>query len=207
MSDAGFIIGGALQGIGSGIVAQGQANAAREAEAAKETAAMRREIALENLRNENAMKRDAAQSGLKKDEATQGADLQDRNAARATQRNTASQITIDKAKTQNDMALAKLRSTLSINEQQAKSASDLANQLAAAGQEVGEFKVAADGTVTAFSKTGKVLGQMGAKGQFVPDHTNGSSGFGGFGSTGFPVPGAGGAAPANRPPLSSFDRK
>lgn len=208
MSDAGFILGGALQGIGAGIVAQGQAAAAQQAETAKERREMvlaqiqhQNKIAEDNNANQNSMKRDAAQSDLKKSEAVQSADLQDRNAGRATQRNTASQITIDKAKTQNDMALARLRSTLNINEQQAKSASDLSNQLAAAGQEVGEFKVGTDGTVVAFSKTGKVLGKMGSKGQFVADHTNGTT----VGSTPFPGAGAGGGAvPANRPGISSF---
>lgn len=104
MGGLGYVLGGALQGLGSGLAAQGQADAAQ-----------RREIALENLRTQN-----------RRTEMVMGADLTDRNDARSTARNTSkeitvgraaatNQITVDGARTSNDI---KLRTVDFRNQQQ-----------------------------------------------------------------------------------------
>ncbi|WP_226018402.1 hypothetical protein [Novosphingobium sp. FKTRR1] len=174
MSGLGYILGGFTQGIGAGLVKQGEAQAATQAEDAK----FRRELALKGVDHQNRMTEDANQSDLTagRDKASSGyriteqtnqADLTDRNDARHTARSTVSQIAVDKARTTNDAALARLKSGLQITEDQAKAASTLSNELALAGQTVGDLQIAADGSIWAYSKTGVALGHS-KPGKFVP---------------------------------------
>lgn len=83
MAGLGYVLGGALQGLGSGLAAQGQADATQ-----------RREIALENLRTQN-----------RRGEMVMDADLRDRNDARSTTRDTSKQITVGKANTSNQITV------------------------------------------------------------------------------------------------------
>lgn len=101
MGGFGYIVGGALQGLGQGMAAQGQADAAS-----------RREAALEALRTQN-----------RRAEVTMDADLRDRNDARSTQRDTNKQITVGKANTQNSIIVDGVRTN---NDIKLKSV-DLAN--------------------------------------------------------------------------------
>lgn len=83
MAGLGYIVGGALQGLGSGLAKQGEMDAAA-----------RREAALEALRARN-----------RRDEMVADADLRDRNDARSTQRDTSKQIVVGKANTQNTIVV------------------------------------------------------------------------------------------------------
>lgn len=199
MGYLGTVLGGALQGIGAGIVQQGQAKAETEAATAKETAAMRREVALENLRNQNAMSRDKSQSDLKVGEMKVGAQLDDWKSANQTKRTTGSQIAVDKARTQNDITITQLKARLD------RDNSTAATQLKAqidSGQ-IKDTVEGDDGNIYAIMADGTTK-NTGIK--FRPKPTAG-----GIGADAFPMatPGAaapsGAAKPASRPPLSSFE--
>lgn len=163
----GYVLGGLLSGIGQGMAAQAQSDAAA-----------RREVALEKLRAQNSAQEAATAHSNKMDEMTVDADLRDRNAARQTGRDTSSkividnnsfghQVTLENLKTSNDAKLAQVQSRLRMTEDKAKAAQDLVNSATLAGQEVGEVRVSENGTMFVFSKTGKVLNQS-KPGTFVP---------------------------------------
>lgn len=199
MGYLGTVLGGALQGIGAGIVQQGQQKAEAAAVEAKETAAMRREVALENLRNQNAMSRDRTQSDLKVGEMKVGAQLDDTKDARHIARTTGSQIAVDKARTQNDITITQVKARLD------RDNSTAAIQLKAqidSGQ-VKDTVEDDDGNIYAIMADGTTK-NTGIK--FRPRPAAG-----GIGADAFPMaaPGAaspsGTATPANRPPLSSFE--
>lgn len=201
MSDFGHVLGGLAQGIGAGLVAKGQAEAASQAEDAK----FRRELALKSMDHANridedthqsdlAANRDRANAGYRVAEATVQANLQDRNDERHSARATKSQIAVDAAKTQNDLVLARVQSSLRMTEEQSKQAQQLANDLAVAGQTMGDIRVAADGSIWAYSKTGKALGHSKA-GKFTPPAVPGgnldaSALLGGGGNAPAPAPGS-----------------
>lgn len=200
----GYILGGALQGIGAGITAQGQAKAEAAAAQAKEDALMRREIALENLRNQNAIKRDQSQSGLRREEATHGAQLDDWKGARQNERTTKSQLTLADAKAQIDERMARLQSSLKMDEAKAASVRELYNNVYMANIEIGREQVAADGSLVIYNKAGREVSRS-QPGMFTPP---------GSGDAPLTLPGRSGATqqptarPAtnsNRPPLTSFE--
>lgn len=87
MAGLGYFLGGALQGLGSGLSMQGQSDAAA-----------RRDMALETLRAQN-----------RKTEMSYDADLRDRNDARSTARDTTRQITVGKANTANQIKVDNAR--------------------------------------------------------------------------------------------------
>lgn len=215
MGAGGFILGGALQGIGAGLVAQGQANAQAAAKAAEQDGMMRREIALENLRSANRTKEAETGSALKQNETETQARWQDWGKARDTSRSTDStvkiegvktgnQIKVEQVKAANDRALANLQSSNRISEAQAGQAAELSADLARMGKEVGEFKVNAAGQMVAYSKTGQVL-RVSQKGMFRDPEDKAEGAMPGFpGASPAPAPAA--PPPGNRPPLSSFNR-
>ncbi len=97
MAGLGYIVGGALQGLGSGLAKQAELDITS-----------RRDAALEALRTQN-----------RRSEMQFDADLRDRNDARSSERetnkaitvgkaNTANTITIDDARTKNDITLKKM---------------------------------------------------------------------------------------------------
>lgn len=119
MGLGGFVLGGALQGIGAGLIGMGQQQAATAASAAAE----RRDIALENLRNELATKRDVKQgeiqrqtathaSGLRRQEMALDYGFKDVNDARANNRTTKSQVTLKSIDASNAQNLARLNASL-----------------------------------------------------------------------------------------------
>ncbi|QUT04067.1 hypothetical protein KFK14_13010 [Sphingobium phenoxybenzoativorans] len=151
MAGLGYIVGGALQGLGSGLAKQAELDITS-----------RRDAALEALRTQN-----------RRDEATLTADLTDRNNARSTQRDTDKQIAIGKAatdnqiivddhKTTNDIKLkkidfnnsqsmARLNSALS---QQNDAASQMLRRKLESGEIAQTFE-ADDGQIWGLSKTGE----------------------------------------------------
>lgn len=156
MGGLGFVLGGALQGIGQGIATQAQSNIEE-----------RRKLALEDLRHRNQLTED-------EHKATQ----QDWVNGRQTARQTSSQIVVDKAKTGNDIALEgvrasnaqaleRLQQNLTLSRELQVEGAKLANDLAKMGKEVGDYRVAADGSIWAYSKTGAVLGNS-KPGKFNP---------------------------------------
>ena len=222
MGLGGLVLGGALQGIGAGIVAQGkqsaetaQQEAQGRARLAEQDAMMRREIALENLRNQNTIARDENKSKLTINEVEAGARADDWKGARQTARTTDSTITVDRAKTQNDITvkqieaanartLAKLNSSLNINEKQAEIAAETVAAASRAGFEVGDTQIRNDGALVLLAKTGKII-SVSKPGLFTPE----GSGDAPISFPGTKLPAPSSAAqpvPANRPPLSSFDR-
>jgi len=216
-SSARHILGGALQGIGAGLVQQGQQRAAAEAASAQSEAAMRREIALENLRTKNAMTRDQQQSVMRMDEQENAGRVSDWQAGRQVGRTTQATIVTDKAKTQNDItlkqldaqndrALASLKSSLSVNETQQKIAAEAIADATKNRYEVGETQIRADGALVLYSKSGQVI-SVSKPGQFTPPAATGmGAGFPAFPGASSPAPAPGpAAAPSKRPPLSSFN--
>lgn len=193
MGALGYILGGALQGVGSGMVADTQ----RRDSAAAATAAERREIAMENLRAKRQSENNVQQGEITRQNATHTGDIQaeqarvgsgykitetnnefvqrDKNDARQVERQTSATITIDKAKTANDIAVAKITSGLKMTEAQASAAQDLANRATLAGLEVGETEIAADGSMVIYAKTGKLIGRTSA-GVFTPKATDAAEG-------------------------------
>lgn len=164
MSDFGHILGGALQGIGAGLLGQAQA----KAESAKSAAAERFQLLMsdrEHGQNLEAAERASAHrqaeathgSTLKRGEMRLGATLDDDRAAKQTARSTASQITVDNARSANDRVMARLQSGLRMTEQQASAATELANQITLAGQTIHSSEIAADGSMVLTTKTGRQL--------------------------------------------------
>lgn len=205
MGTGAFILGGALQGIGAGIMAQGQ----QRAEDAKQDAIARREMALAQFRSGLDRERDEAQSELRKGEAVHqsglrtkeaetGAKLDDWKSSRQTARSASAQITVAEAKAEIDQKMERLQSRLRMNEAQAAAVRKIFNDVYMAHVEVGDQKIAADGAMVFYSKAGKEIGRT-ASGLFQPE---GDSGLG----AAFPAAPRAGAAPANRPPLDSFNR-
>lgn len=153
----GAIIGGALKGYGDGM-----------AEVARSKEEERRLSALENLRTKN-------------DQQTLGiqADYQDRNASRSDQRGdmydarkvdrtTSAQITIDGARTKNDMtleqlrqrnneAMARLQSGLNINEAQKASALRMNEEAIKANTYIDRFETDNEGNLVGITATGKTI--------------------------------------------------
>lgn len=105
MSGLGTVLGGALSGFGAGIAKQGELDWQQ-----------RRDMALEGLRNQNQQDNMRLQASEQRTTQREQADLNDRNDARKTARDTSSTITIDKNRSQLDTAsrerLAKLESAL-----------------------------------------------------------------------------------------------
>lgn len=200
----GQVFGSALQGIGAGMMAQTQANQSAAAEQAKETAAMRREIALENLRNQNAIGRDKAQSENRKSEMEFGAKADDWKSSREVARRTQSDITMAQAKGKIDEKLKRLESTLKISEDTKAWLRDVWSKAYDMNMEVGETKEGADGSVIVFSKAGSIIAQT-KPGMVAPKNAGGAS-LDAFPGAPSGMPGAPAPAPTNRPPLNSFDR-
>lgn len=89
-----MLLGGALQGLGAGIAAKGQADAEE-----------RRQIALENLRAKNQSEKDARDHSNEKDRLTQQYGLMDTNNAKQTARETDAAIVKDNVRTKNDITI------------------------------------------------------------------------------------------------------
>ena len=190
MAGSGFVWGGLLQGIGQGMAAKGQSDLEE-----------RRKVALESLRHSNAMSEAATEHGYKLDQQANQADLNDRNNARQAERDTNKSVIIEGVKTQgrltveqaqaaNAQALAKLQSGLTLSRELTLQAQKLSDDLSKLGQEVGDYRVAGDGSIWAYSKTGKVLGHS-KPGKFVPPTAGGAGGAGSvLGGLGLGTPGA-----------------
>lgn len=192
----GHILAGAAQGIGAGMVMQGQQRAEAEASAAKETAAQRREIALEQLRAGNNQKLQQQQSDNRRAEQEQGARLDDWRDSRGTARRTTQQVTVDRARTQNEITLAEVKGR--IERDTSAAATRLKAQLDRG--EVSDSFEGADGNIHVLLKDGTTR-NTGVK--FQPKASDGLGGAPALLS----APGSGvGQTPANRPALSSFDR-
>jgi hypothetical protein len=211
MSTLGYILGGAAKGLGRTLQEKGQAQAAAAATELEERrfaarAAAKAQYELEQQNNAAKLSResDTFRSELKRKETEAEYGLRDRNDARGTARKVNADITVDSARTKNDVALEKVKSRLNLTEAQQKSALDLSARLAAARQEVGEFKVTKDGSMVAYSKTGQALGQT-KKGIFETKAEEPVGLGGGLGAArSQPAPSApqAEAAPAARPKLS-----
>lgn len=150
----GAIVGGALKGYGDGM-----------AEMARSREEERRLSALENLRTRN----DQTNLQIK-------ADLEDRNAsrsdrrgdfynARQTERTTSAQITVDGARTENDIKLENLRtqnaatlarvnSQLNLTEAQFQSGLRIAEEEAAAGRTISTWETDANGELVGIRPNG-----------------------------------------------------
>lgn len=105
MGGLGYVIGGALSGLGAGLAKQAEMDWQQ-----------RRDMALEGLRAQREQSNIAAQGQQQRITQEREADLNDRNAARATARQTTSTITIDKNRSTLDTArqerIAKVESQL-----------------------------------------------------------------------------------------------
>lgn len=166
MSSFGYILGGALRGVGRGVVETGQQRAAAAATELEERRANARaaakaasEIEQQNNAARLSEQQDSRRSNLKKDETKAEYELRDVNDARGTERKTKSDIIVDTARTKNDVALARVNSSLNLNEAQQKSALELNAKLTENKQEVGDYRVTKDGSLVAYSKAGRALGQ------------------------------------------------
>lgn len=153
----GAIVGGALKGYGDGM-----------AEMARSREEERRETALINIRSQ------------RQQEQTQvTADLQDRNSSRQAvydnwkdsehvKRTTVGQIQVDKARTENDMtleqmrqknteALARLQSSLRMNEAQKESAIRMQEEAIKANTYIQDFQTDDQGNLVGITATGKTI--------------------------------------------------
>lgn len=166
MAGLGSILGGALSGFGAGMAKQGEMDFEQ-----------RRQMALENMRQQNQQANIRAQGEEQRTTQEAGAKLDDWRDARSNERRTKSTIAINEVQAANERALAAFRSSLEIDQYQSKAATDLANELAAAGKTVGKYEVANDGSIWAYSKTGTVLGKS-KPGKFAPPGTSGAAGEG-----------------------------
>lgn len=171
----GNVIGGALMGVGAGL-AQMQKN---KSDAVAADLADRREQALIKMRGDVTMGINDQQGQITRANTTAEYNLRDRNDATSAVRDTQKavivegqkqkgQISLEQLRASNDAGLARLKSRLNMTENQAKAAQDLANDATLAGQQVGETRVAVDGSMVLYSKDGKVLRRSGA-GMFKPD--------------------------------------
>lgn len=95
MAGLGMVLGGALSGFGAGLAQQGQMDFQQ-----------RRDMALENLRNQNKQTEIAVQGNENRKTEMVEADLTDRNNARQNARTTSSTMAIDKNKNSLDTAKA-----------------------------------------------------------------------------------------------------
>lgn len=163
----GNIFAGALQGLGAGIAAKGQSDLAERKAAALEALRQQNAIALEDRSNANETARMKMQAEEQRKTQAYAAELDDWKDSRSNARSTSSQVKLEGVKAANQAALARLQSRLAISEEQAKQAKELSNYFARLGKEVGDYRVAADGSVWAFSKTGQVMNKTDA-GTFNP---------------------------------------
>lgn len=177
MGGFGTILGGALTGLGAGIAKQGEMDYETRRQSALETLRQQNAQALEGTRNQNAQSNMRIQAEEQRTTQRERALLDDKLDENSQNRRTGATIKINQVQAENEKALVKFRSNAAINEYQSKAATDLANELAVAGQTVGEMKVAADGSIWAYSKTGKKLGNSNP-GKFNPPATSGASGEG-----------------------------
>lgn len=171
----GAVLGGALQGFGNGI-----------AETGRLAEAERREIALENLRNSNDMTKMGAQYDYADRNASRSDARGDLLDARKTQRQTGSQITVDKARTENDAtligirqkndeAMARLQSSLKMTESQTDFARRAALEAEQAGTYIKDYQVNEAGEIVGLTATGKVI-KTGEKA--LPKPASGGEGIG-----------------------------
>jgi hypothetical protein len=153
----GMIIGGALKGYGDGM-----------AEMARSREEERRLSALENLRTRN----DQANLQVQADLTDRNAERSDKRGdyydARKTERTTSAQITVDGARTKNDMtleqlrqknteALTRLQSSLRINEAQRESAIRMQEEAIKANTYIQDFQTDDQGNLVGITATGKVV--------------------------------------------------
>jgi hypothetical protein len=182
----GAVLGGALQGIGAGLAQQQRA----KADTAAADVAHRREEYLLKLRGQIASDATVQQGQIARDNLAVKYDFEDRNDARTSERDTskaiivgnntsANAVKLEQVKTANDRMIEGVKSRYRMTEQQQKAALDLSNDATRAGQEVGETRVAVDGSMVLYSKNGQVIRRSGA-GMFTP---NGAKATGTEGST------------------------
>lgn len=160
MAKTGFILGGALQGIGAGLVQQGQVNA--ENARASATQRFQDYLAQRKTQADDAratqqhgwdIERDNNQAALRATQAE--ADAKNTAVRDGTQQKYAVQM--EGLKASNQAKIEGLKSTLSMTEYERKAALDLANDVSRSGQEIGHTEVAADGRMIIYSKSGEVL--------------------------------------------------
>lgn len=186
MGGLGSVIGGALSGIGAGIAQQGQLDFQQ-----------RRDMALENLRNQNQQANMRVQAEEQRTTQEAGAKLDDWKDSRSNERRTSSTMTIDKNRSALDTAqrerLAKLETQL--RTQQSVQTAQIEAQIRSG--EITDTLQDDQGNFYAVYKDGRTK-PLNIKG--APKAPTGGS----AGGLIFDRAGGGGAPPANRPPLSSF---
>jgi hypothetical protein len=169
----GNILGGAMQGIGAGLVKVGEEQAKQD----QADVLARRQAALAKFTQDREDGRQATKvaadakaaevgHGYKLDEQKNAGEIANQNDKDHVERETASKIGIEAVKARNEAALESLKSHYRLNEVQAKAAADLVNQTTMAGIEVGATKIAADGTMYIYNKAGKAIGHS-EVGQFA----------------------------------------
>lgn len=191
MGGLGMVLGGALSGFGAGIAKQGEMDYEQ-----------RRQLALENVRAKREQSNIRTQGEEQRTSQDNAALNNNWLNSEQKERDVNGTIVVNKANTANEIALAKFKSTLKMDEDQAAAALDIKNKLEEASQTASEYRVAEDGSIVAFSKTGGVLARS-RPGIFTPPSV---------GKTSEPAEnplqkrGAGASTPPprSRPPLSSF---
>lgn len=183
------IFGGALSGLGQGMALKGQSEAEDRRKMALEAARQQSQVTLESYQHTNKLDEIAATGEQQRLTQVNAGNVDVAKVAATTPITTKAQIEINNAKAANDAVLENLKSKLRMTEAQAEAATKLANEISAAGQKAAEFRVAADGSMVAYSATGQVL-RKSAPGSFIPQQP------GGLGTDLFatPVP-----APAQQP--------
>lgn len=195
MGGLGYVIGGALSGLGAGLAKQAEMDWQQ-----------RRDMALESLRAEREQSNIAAQGQQQRITQEREADLNDRNAARATARQTTSTITIDKNRSTLDTArqerIARVESQLRRTDAEA---ADKLKRASAAG-EVSDTFQDDQGNWYALMKNGKALPLTTGNDKRQIKGTVRTYGKSESNDAPLTQSGTGGGSvpKSNRPPLSSF---
>lgn len=154
MGGMGAFLGGALQGIGAGLAAEG-----------RQRWEDRREMALQQLRGQQAAELASKQHANRKDEIATQAQFDNWKDSQKTERTTASTIATDRAKTDNDIRVVSareqsdrrlevLRNNLGIKRDAAKTAADAKAEKDLQAGEIKETFVSGDGYLWVVPKRG-----------------------------------------------------
>lgn len=199
MGGIGYIIGGALSGIGEGLEKQSILNEeSRQKTEAAELAA-RRDQALEALRHTNRTAEIQLQGTV---DDTKDANHQARGFSYETkttsQKQGFEQQNI-RLKGSIDANLERLKSSNTITEQAADDARQLQHDLQVAGVTADHWEVTTDGRIVAFNKKGEVLKYSANADSFVPKSSGSDDELGGDGTIAGERGTRSGAAPAAKP--------
>lgn len=164
------VLGGALAGIGKGMVAQAQLDWDQQ----KADLLYQRQVALENLSNEHAKERIAATGQENRITAKTEAGYRGALAAQDDAREIQKIKFTKDLDLRNDTKLEAFRSKNRLTEDQAHQAKAAQIEAEQAGYKISRFEVASDGRMVAFNEKGDAI-KVSQPGQFVPQGQAGGS--------------------------------